>query len=292
MDKPADSRALSTWARQWRMVRRVWATLGGVALVLFLAYGWWFTRATGFDRKILTSDERIAVEATSEYLSFVPISKDLPAESSTARKQADAATGGRAATGLTGVLFFPGAMVEPEAYAPLAHSVADAGRPVLIVKLTSRWFVRDADERDTIARAHRLIQDMPAVKQWLVAGHSRGGAVAAGFVHAYPADVQGLFLIGTSHPKELELSDWTGDVTKVYASRDGLATVAEVRRFAHNLPAHTTWVEIAGGNHCQFGRYGFQIGDRYATISRDEQERQLLEVLEAALARLEGQSGN
>jgi hypothetical protein len=31
-------------------------------------------------------------------------------------------------------------------------------------------------------------------------------------------------------------------------------------------------VEISGGNHSQFGRYGHQLFDGTATISREEQE--------------------
>lgn len=51
------------------------------------------------------------------------------------------------------------------------------------------------------------------------------------------------------------------------------------------LPADTRWVAIEGGNHAQFGWYGPQAGDAPATISRQEQQRQIvvatLEVLAA-----------
>jgi hypothetical protein len=38
------------------------------------------------------------------------------------------------------------------------------------------------------------------------------------------------------------------------------------------LPPGTKFVEIKGGNHSQFGRYGHQLFDGTATVSRDEQE--------------------
>ncbi|MBA3890466.1 MAG: hypothetical protein H0X64_08040 [Gemmatimonadaceae bacterium] len=41
-------------------------------------------------------------------------------------------------------------------------------------------------------------------------------------------------------------------------TRDGLASPAEVRGNAGLLPAHTRWIWIEGGNHFQFGWYGFQ----------------------------------
>ena len=53
------------------------------------------------------------------------------------------------------------------------------------------------------------------------------------------------------------------------------ATPDEMRRYASNLPPHTTFVEVAGGNHRQFGYYRYQLMDGRAGISREEQQRQL-----------------
>jgi len=41
------------------------------------------------------------------------------------------------------------------------------------------------------------------------------------------------------------------------------------------LPADTQYVVIDGGNHAQFGSYGFQPGDNEATISPEEQWTQI-----------------
>jgi hypothetical protein len=38
------------------------------------------------------------------------------------------------------------------------------------------------------------------------------------------------------------------------------------------LPPSTVRVEIAGGNHAQFGWYGDQDGDKPATITRETQQ--------------------
>jgi hypothetical protein len=38
-----------------------------------------------------------------------------------------------------------------------------------------------------------------------------------------------------------------------------------------NLPADTEFYIIEGGNHAQFGDYGFQKGDNIADISLEEQ---------------------
>jgi pimeloyl-ACP methyl ester carboxylesterase len=81
-----------------------------------------------------------------------------------------------------------------------------------------------------------------------------------------------MVLIGTTHPKESDLSSLTMPVTKVYGSKDGVAPVDRVMANKRLLPPHTRWVEIQGGNHSQFGHYGHQFLDGRATISRDAQQ--------------------
>jgi hypothetical protein len=81
-----------------------------------------------------------------------------------------------------------------------------------------------------------------------------------------------MVLVGTTHPKEEDLSFLQMPVTKVYASADGIAPPDRVLGNRGLLPKHTRWVEITGGNHSQFGRYGHQLFDGTATISREEQE--------------------
>jgi hypothetical protein len=81
-----------------------------------------------------------------------------------------------------------------------------------------------------------------------------------------------MVLVATTHPKEDDLSFLTIPVTKIYASNDGIAPPDRVLANRGLLPPHTKWVEIAGGNHSQFGRYGHQLFDGKATISRGDQE--------------------
>ena len=44
------------------------------------------------------------------------------------------------------------------------------------------------------------------------------------------------------------------------------------------LPADTRYVPIEGGNHVQMGWYGPQPGDGTATISREDQQQQVITV--------------
>ncbi len=81
-----------------------------------------------------------------------------------------------------------------------------------------------------------------------------------------------MVLVATTHPKDDDLSFLPIPVTKVYATNDGIAPPDRVLGNRELLPAHTRWIEVAGGNHSQFGRYGHQLFDGTATISREEQE--------------------
>ncbi len=108
----------------------------------------------------------------------------------------------------------------------------------------------------------------------MLAGHSRGAAIASRTILAHETTFTGAILIGTSHPKEAvnSLAHAQIPITKIYATEDGLASVAEVSANRIFLPEQTSYVEIVGGNHAQFGYYGTQLGDGSATISREQQQ--------------------
>ena len=126
------------------------------------------------------------------------------------------------------------------------------------------------------------------IQQWAVGGHSRGGALAARFVHQSPTVADALILVGTTHPKEADwsLADLTIPVTKIYGTEDGIADATTILANRYLLPPETQFLAIVGGNHSQFGYYGAQLGDGRATISRAEQQAQLVEIISTILQRL------
>jgi hypothetical protein len=64
-----------------------------------------------------------------------------------------------------------------------------------------------------------------------------------------------------------------------------------VKANAKYLPPQTRWVVIEGGNHSQFGYYGFQLGDNRATISRSAQQAATLEAILGTLGRASAADG-
>ena len=109
---------------------------------------------------------------------------------------------------------------------------------------------------------------------YIIGGHSQGGKMAAKFVYENPNLMKGLFLMGTSHPRDIDLSPQNIPCIKLYAENDGLASVEEVMENKIKLPKDTKLVLINGGNHSQFGYLGKLLMDSSADISIEEQQQQ------------------
>jgi dienelactone hydrolase len=170
-----------------------------------------------------------------------------------------------------GLVLYPGARVDPVSYAPAAHAMAAQGFLVVIAPMPLNLAVLDSD------RAAEVMAGYPEISRWAVGGHSLGGAMAAAFVASDPAAVEGLVLWGAYPSSGDDLSSWSGAVVSVTATNDGLTTPDDVSRTKPLLPADAEFVTITGGNHAQFGWYGEQRGDGVATISREDQQSQVVD---------------
>jgi pimeloyl-ACP methyl ester carboxylesterase len=167
-----------------------------------------------------------------------------------------------------GFIFYPGGRVDYRSYAPLAHRIAAEGYRVIIVSMPLNLAVFAP------GRAAQVIQAYPEIEDWVIGGHSLGGAMAANYVYRHPQAVQGLVLWASFPASNNSLSDLDIPCLSIYGSQDG--EVEKIRESAALLPADTRWVEITGGNHAQFGWYGPQSGDGQATIGHDEQQEAIL----------------
>jgi len=125
------------------------------------------------------------------------------------------------------------------------------------------------------------------VTTWVVAGHSRGGVIASRFARDGGPSLGGLVLIGTSHPRDFSLAHLTLPVVKILGTRDCVAEIEKSEANRHLLPPTARWITIDGGNHSQFGWYGFQPGDCWATIDRERQHAATMRVLLEVLSSLE-----
>jgi pimeloyl-ACP methyl ester carboxylesterase len=238
----------------WRVIRRIWITLGLGATAVFIAWSVIAYRANAEARAATRPNSHVSVDHGDGLWRFTPIS---------ARATSPA------------LVFFPGALVDPRAYAPLAQAVASAGYPVILVELPRRGAFGGADAPELASRIRSVI---PAggPRPIVAGGHSRGAVVATRIAAENPARLAGLLIVGSSHPRDHDLSSLEIPVTKIVGTRDGLASPAEVRGNAALLPPHTRWLWIEGGNHSQFGWYGFQPMDRWPGIDASVQRAALI----------------
>ena len=166
----------------------------------------------------------------------------------------------------TGLIIYPGAKVQAESYAPLAHKIAEAGYTVVITPMPLNFAILNSNAAD------KAIEAFPNIENWAIAGHSLGGVMATKYANEYEI-IDGVILYA-SYPQGDELKNSSIKVTSIYASLDGVADNDKVVSSKELLPKDTKFIKIEGGNHAQFGNYGEQSGDNKATISVDEQINQ------------------
>lgn len=225
--------------------------------------GWmvWSFQAHGVPPEALLTSAAVRVQELEGSIRFLP---------------ADPAPG-------AGMVFLPGGMVQPEAYAPMARALAERGHPVAILKVPLRIAPTESMEEEVRSRGRAAQVSVPGIP-WVLAGHSRGAAIATRLLARSPENYRALALVGTTHPK-VDLSDLSIPVLKIGGTRDCVADRETSEANAHNLPARTEWSWIPGANHAQFGHYGSQLGDCRAEIGRDTQQRALVDLIGDFLSR-------
>jgi dienelactone hydrolase len=229
---------------QWLLLLLLLPVLALVAFVVWAATG---PGPMPEALAALQSDDAVLVQ-TEPWLVFQPAG-DLPA---------------------TGLILYPGARVDPQAYAPAARALAEQGHLVVIVPMPLNLAVFAP------GRATEVMTAFPHVRDWAVGGHSLGGAMAASYARGHPEAVRGLVLWAAYPASSDDLSSRQLVVSSIYGMRDGLATPDKIEASRPLLPAPTHWTAIEGGNHAQFGWYGPQSGDNEATITREEQQSQII----------------
>lgn len=179
-----------------------------------------------------------------------------------------------------GFIIYPGAKVPPEAYAPTAHAIASDGYLVVIVPMPLNFAIFN------ISAADGVMAEFPNIETWAIGGHSLGGAMSAWYAYDNPTKVDGLVLWASYPDSSKSLANTDLKIVSIYGEFDGLATPEKVAESEQYLPSTTTFVEIEGGNHANFGWYGDQPGDKSATISRESQTAQIVKATVALLAQL------
>jgi len=160
-----------------------------------------------------------------------------------------------------GVVFFPGALVDPRAYLALLRPLAEQGHLVVVVKPPLGVAL--------LASARPALDAHGATTSWAVGGHSLGGVAAATEVR--DPRIRGVFF-WASYPSR-DLSGAAVAAASVFGENDGLSTPSDIDASRDRLPPSTVFTEVPGAVHAFFGDYGSQAGDGTPTTDRATAQR-------------------
>lgn len=168
----------------------------------------------------------------------------------------------------SGLIYYPGGLVDPEAYAVTAQGIADAGYLVVVPKMPLNLAFTG------INRADGIRSDFPDIKFWVIGGHSLGGAMAAEYAKNNVENLDGLIMFASYPANNDDFADFPIPILTIIGSKDPGGPQQEA--FYEENPDSVERLVIEGGNHRQYADYRFQPEDGIPTISAAEQQAQII----------------
>ncbi len=162
-----------------------------------------------------------------------------------------------------GLIFYPGARIEHEAYEPLMKACAAKGIKCVLVEMPLNMAFFNINAADNVQQMY------PEVEHWYIGGHSLGGAMASAYLDKNVDKFDGLILLASY--SATDLSDTNLRVLSVLADKDEILNTDKYNTNKSNLPEDFTEETIKGGCHAYFGMYGKQDGDGIPTLTNQEQ---------------------
>ena len=153
-------------------------------------------------------------------------------------------------------VFYPGALVEPESYAPLLHKLAEQGVDAYLIRMPLNLALFGEKKIEEIPHSYNNVY---------IGGHSLGGVMASGYAADHP-EIKGLVLLASYSTDQINTP-----TLSIRGEDDGVMNMDNYTASVINYVGDFTEEVIKGGNHSQFGDYGFQNHDSEASISADEQ---------------------
>ena len=158
----------------------------------------------------------------------------------------------------TGLVFYPGGRVHPDAYlATLAPLAERAGVRVVVPGMPLNLAVLDS------GAAGQYVTN-ESVDRWYVGGHSLGGAMACRYAADNPNAVDGVVLYAAYCDRDISDTELTA--LSVTGSADTVLDRETYESNREHLPENATVRELPL-NHSQFGSYRGQRGDSPSNVS-------------------------
>ena len=175
----------------------------------------------------------------------------------------------------TALIFYPGAKVDEKAYEPLLHELSMKGMDVFVVDspFDIAFFNMNG--------AEKVLQEYD-YDRWYIGGHSLGGVVASLYLQKHAEYFNGLILLASYTNRQMP--DSIKEIA-IVGSKDGVIDWEALEKGRDLASSDYEEHIIEGGNHCQFGSYGFQKGDGQADISAEEQIKETVETIIDAISK-------
>lgn len=161
------------------------------------------------------------------------------------------------------IIFYPGAKVECEAYAPLLFNLAKDGIDTFLIDMPFNYPFFGINKASSVLDNYNY-------NNYYMMGHSLGGVMASTFLLKNESQFDGIIFLASYSTKKLPDNI---KVLSIYGTDDGCLNINEYEKNKTNFPPSYKEIIIKGGNHSQFGSYGTQADDNDAKISFEDQQQ-------------------
>jgi len=147
----------------------------------------------------------------------------------------------------TGVIVYPGAYCKIEGYAQIMRGVAAAGYLVVGINMPFGLSLMGVNSANSVKKAY------PEINNWVLIGHSLGGAMAGTYIAQNPDAMDGL-IFWDSYPavsiKDVDIP--TTHIHRATLEGEPPQIFSEQRQM---YPENTAWSPVPGGIHMYFGTF-------------------------------------
>lgn len=186
----------------------------------------------------------------------------------------------------TGIIFYPGGLVEEKAYLPLLVELSKDGYGIYIVKSLMNVPILNSNSAENIIGEERFTN-------YILMGHSLGGTSLLKYFSKQTNNskkVDGIVLLASYSDGKYIFDSQRNDnykrdipILSIVGSNDNVINIERYEKDKINLPNDTKYVVIDGGNHSYFGNYGKQRNDNEANISLEDQQYNTIKEIEEFL---------
>ena len=165
------------------------------------------------------------------------------------------------------IIFYPGAKVEAISYAPLLIELANNDIDCYLVKMPFNIAILNSNAADKIIKNYKY-------KNYYMMGHSLGGAMASVYTANNEDKINGLILLAAYSTEKIKKVD----TLSIYGDKDNVLNKENYNKNKKNINNMTEYI-IEGANHSGYAYYGEQKGDNASTISKEEQIKEVTDII-------------